>query len=107
MSSAKSKGMHFLPDNGDQVLVAFERGNISHPVVVGCLWSAKSPRLRSGRLRAKQAQSDRTKSNVRVEFDETEGDEHVTIAHPKEARLRSGRWEVRIRAERIWWLSAK
>jgi uncharacterized protein involved in type VI secretion and phage assembly len=39
------RGMWFLPENGDEVLVAFERGDLRFPYVVGSLWNGvdKSP----------------------------------------------------------------
>ena len=33
----KSWGIYFMPEVGDQVLVAFEQGNIERPYVVGCI----------------------------------------------------------------------
>lgn len=44
MSGGK-RGTWFLPENGDEVLVAFERGDLRFPYVVGCLWNGvdKSP----------------------------------------------------------------
>ena len=36
-SSGKEWGHYFLPEVGDQVLVAFEEGNIERPYVVGCI----------------------------------------------------------------------
>ena len=33
----KSWGMYFLPEVGDQVLVAFDQGNIERPYVIGCI----------------------------------------------------------------------
>ncbi|MCR5251311.1 MAG: phage baseplate assembly protein V [Lachnospiraceae bacterium] len=36
-SSGKSWGHYFLPEVGDQVLVAFEQGNIERPYVIGCI----------------------------------------------------------------------
>lgn len=34
-----SRGMWFMPEVGDEVLVAFEKGNFDDPFVVGFLWS--------------------------------------------------------------------
>ncbi len=36
-SSGKSWGHYFLPEIGDQVLLAFEQGNIEKPYVIGCV----------------------------------------------------------------------
>jgi uncharacterized protein involved in type VI secretion and phage assembly len=33
------RGTYFLPEVGDEVLVAFEDGDIAHPYVVGALWN--------------------------------------------------------------------
>jgi uncharacterized protein involved in type VI secretion and phage assembly len=39
------RGLWFLPENNDEVLVAFERGDLRFPYVVGSLWNGvdKSP----------------------------------------------------------------
>jgi hypothetical protein len=36
-------GQSFLPEVEDEVLVAFEHGDISHPVVLGTLWNSDAP----------------------------------------------------------------
>lgn len=36
-SHGKNWGMYFQPENGDQVLLAFEQGNIEKPYVIGCV----------------------------------------------------------------------
>jgi len=39
--AGNARGAHFLPDVKDEVLVAFEHGNINYPYVVGALYNAK------------------------------------------------------------------
>jgi len=34
-----SRGMYFLPEVGDEVLIAFEHGSFDHPFVLGFLWN--------------------------------------------------------------------
>ncbi len=40
-----NQGVYFLPEIGDEVLVGFEMGNLTHPCVIGSLWNgtAKPP----------------------------------------------------------------
>jgi uncharacterized protein involved in type VI secretion and phage assembly len=37
--SGKERGMFFMPEVDDEVLVAFEHGDINHPFVLGFLWN--------------------------------------------------------------------
>jgi uncharacterized protein involved in type VI secretion and phage assembly len=41
--SGNEMGTYFLPEVGDEVLVAFERGDQEHPFVIGSLWNGKAP----------------------------------------------------------------
>jgi uncharacterized protein involved in type VI secretion and phage assembly len=56
-TAGKGGGIYFLPDVDDEVLVAFEHGDVRFPYVVGALWNgaAKPP-----------AANDDGKNNVRV-----------------------------------------
>jgi phage baseplate assembly protein gpV len=36
-------GSYFIPNVGDDVLVAFEHGDVNVPYVIGCLWTAIAP----------------------------------------------------------------
>lgn len=35
-----NRGTYFIPQEGDEVLVAFEQGDVRQPFVIGCLWNA-------------------------------------------------------------------
>lgn len=39
--AGKERGFFFLPEVDDEVLVAFDRGDISQPYVIGSLWNGK------------------------------------------------------------------
>jgi len=39
--AGNGRGMVFYPEVGDEVLVAFEHGDIDHPFVIGALWNGK------------------------------------------------------------------
>jgi uncharacterized protein involved in type VI secretion and phage assembly len=48
--AGKDRGIYFIPEVEDEVLVAFERGDLRFPYIVGSLWNAKD--------RAPQSNSD-------------------------------------------------
>jgi uncharacterized protein involved in type VI secretion and phage assembly len=39
LMAGKNRGSYFLPQPGDEVLVAFEHGELDRPVVIGMLWN--------------------------------------------------------------------
>lgn len=41
LMAGDQRGCLFLPENKDQVLVAFEQGLFEYPVIIGALWSRK------------------------------------------------------------------
>ena len=52
LMSGKKRGVYFMPEKDDEVLVAFHHGKFDHPYVVGFLWNGPDappetdPRLR-------------------------------------------------------------
>lgn len=42
MMAGRNRGTWFIPDVGDEVLVAFERGDVKAPYVLGSLWNGKA-----------------------------------------------------------------
>ena len=74
------RGMFFLPEVGDEVLVAFDRDDIRYPYVLGALWSKTDlppERNQSGRNDIRIIKS---RGGHVVTLDDTKGDGRITIA---------------------------
>ena len=48
MHAGGGRGMMFMPEKGDEVLVAFEHGDPERPIVIGALWNAANNAPRYG-----------------------------------------------------------
>jgi uncharacterized protein involved in type VI secretion and phage assembly len=73
------RGALFLPEVGDEVLVAFEHGDINRPYVIGALWNGKDkPPLTNdnGKNNIRLIQS---RSGHKVVLDDTDGSEKIEI----------------------------
>ncbi|MBW4643011.1 MAG: phage tail protein [Goleter apudmare HA4340-LM2] len=55
--AGKQRGIYFLPEVDDEVLVAFEQGDLRFPYVIGVLWNGKD---------APPVSNDDGKNNIRV-----------------------------------------
>ncbi len=79
------RGMFFLPDVDDEVLVAFEHGDINRPYVVGALWSGtdKPPLANDdGENNIKQI---KTRSGHTITLNDTDGEETIEIIDKTES----------------------
>jgi uncharacterized protein involved in type VI secretion and phage assembly len=72
------KGLYFLPAVGDRVLVAFEKGNVNKPYVVGTLWHGEAHPPDAGSTPGEQKVI-QTKSGLQVLFDEAQGKERLVL----------------------------
>jgi uncharacterized protein involved in type VI secretion and phage assembly len=77
--AGKNRGAFFLPEVDDEVLVAFEHGDMALPYVIGALWNG---------LDEPPETNDDGKNNIRVitsrsgsviRLDDTDGDEKIEI----------------------------
>jgi len=67
--AGKERGWFFLPEVNDEVLVAFEHGDMNRPVVIGAMWNGndKPPKTNSGSNPIRTLVS---KSGSKIEFDD-------------------------------------
>lgn len=79
-------GTYFLPEKGDEVLVAFGNGNFHDPYVVGSLWNGKQAPPRENDvdnpIREIHSRADHT-----LTFDDTDDEGAVTIETGKGQRI--------------------
>ncbi len=77
-------GTYFLPEKGDQVLLAFENGNIEKPYVIGCIPKDKDKFLKESANEHNQCKQIKTRNGSRITFWDDENEEgtkdKITIA---------------------------
>jgi uncharacterized protein involved in type VI secretion and phage assembly len=76
LMSGKDCGTYFIPQVDDEVLVAFNHGDVREPYVVGCLWNGqdKSP---GNKTDAKYKRIIRTPKGHEIMFDDAKGEVSV------------------------------
>lgn len=77
LMAGKTRGSWFMPEVGDEVLVAFDHGNVDHPFIVGFLWNGQDKPPNDGI--DTQVRRLRTVSGHVVEFDDRPGKEQILI----------------------------
>jgi uncharacterized protein involved in type VI secretion and phage assembly len=85
------RGFMFMPEKGDEVLVAFEHGDAERPYVVGCLWNGVDQAPRSefwgGDIENNDVKRIVTKSGHRIQLSDKEGKEAIVIATPSKLKI--------------------
>lgn len=78
--AGKERGWFFMPEVGDEVLVAFELGDIHQPLVVGSTWNGEDeppePGDPDGSNHHKVIE---TRSGHKLHFDDTPGEEFIEL----------------------------
>jgi phage baseplate assembly protein V len=73
------RGAYLVPDVGDEVVVAFDRGDFDHPIVVGGLWNAQDRSPEDGADGQVRTQSITSRSGHVIRFEDDEGEEQVVV----------------------------
>jgi uncharacterized protein involved in type VI secretion and phage assembly len=72
-------GGYFLPEVNDEVLVAFENGDIDHPIILGSLWSGKLKPPEKNTSGKNDRRLIKSRSGHQVILDDTAGSEKIDI----------------------------
>ena len=77
--SGKDRGAYFLPEVDDEVLVAFEHGQVDHPFVVGCLWNGKDDAPESNADGENNHRTIKSRSGHILRLNDKSGNETIEI----------------------------
>jgi len=80
-------GIYFLPEIDDEVLVVFEHGKVEYPVVIGSLWSGLNPPPQNNDDEKNNLREIVSRAGHRVSFDDTNGEEKLTISSKGEHKI--------------------
>jgi uncharacterized protein involved in type VI secretion and phage assembly len=87
--AGNGRGLFLLPEVGDEVLVAFEHGDIARPYVVGCLWNGEDKETYDNKGGKNNMRAFKSRSGHVLEFcDDKEGKkEKITVKSAAGARV--------------------
>ncbi|MBM7568284.1 uncharacterized protein involved in type VI secretion and phage assembly [Paenibacillus sacheonensis] len=82
MMAGKDRGTLFVPEVGDEVVVAFQMGDLRYPIVIGSMWNNKSlpPAGKDDKNNIRKIAS---RAGHEFSFDDTEGDGKITVKTKK------------------------
>jgi phage baseplate assembly protein V len=73
------RGIYFLPEVNDEVLVAFEHGNPDMPFVLGGLWNGKDKPPASNSDGKNDLRTIKTRSGNQIKFSDADGEASIEI----------------------------
>lgn len=86
--AGNKRGVWFIPDPKDEVLVAFEGGDPRQPRVIGSLWNGRdAPPEQMDKNGKNYKKTLRSRNGVKITLDDTDGQEKLTLETPGGQRL--------------------
>src|SRR5438105_12325230 len=79
-AAGAGRGFYWLPEVGDEVLIAFELGQANRPYVLGALWNGKDKPMDGAYQNDNSTRMIQTKSGHKVILSDKSGDEKIVIA---------------------------
>ena len=96
--AGKDRGSWFIPDVGDEVLVAFEHGDPARPYVIGGLWNGSdSPPDSMDGAGKNNRKVIKSRAGVKITFDDTSGQVQLIIETPGGQKVTSPAVEAGLR----------
>lgn len=86
LMAGNQRGTLFLPEVGDEVLVAFQMGDIREPIVIGSLWSKQNPPP-PGKDEKNNIRKITSRDGHEITLDDTQGDGKISLLSKKGHRL--------------------
>jgi phage baseplate assembly protein V len=77
--AGRQRGLYFLPEVGDEVLVAFEQGSPAAPYVLGGLWNGKDKPPESNSDGKNDRRTIKSRSGHVIRLTDTKGQEQIEI----------------------------
>lgn len=79
LMGGKNRGIVFYPEVDDEVLVAFEQGNVNYPYIIGALWNGKDKPPEKNSDGKNNIKMIKTRSGNTIKIDDTENKEKIEI----------------------------
>ena len=79
LMAGNERGTFFLPEVGDEVVVAFDHGDIDYPYVIGALWNGKDKPPETNDTGENNVRKITSRSGHELIFDDASGKEKVEI----------------------------
>jgi uncharacterized protein involved in type VI secretion and phage assembly len=82
--AGKERGIYFLPEVDDEVLVAFEHGDARFPYVIGALWNGKEPPPAKNEDGKNNLRIIKSRSGHMIKLNDEKGKETIEIIDNRE-----------------------
>lgn len=87
IGAGPERGIEFIPEVNDEVLVGFELGDVNHPYIIGGLWNGKDAPPQKSRDVVKGGRVEkriiRSRDGHQIVFDDSAGNSGITISDKK------------------------
>ena len=87
LMAGKERGIYFLPEIDDEVLIVFEHGDINMPYVIGSLWNGKDVPPETNSDGKNNIRMIKSRSGHVIRIDDTNGKEKIEIVDKTEKNM--------------------